>query len=109
MASGENGAPGSIPDQLWRLSTLQRDTVKKLEKIEEKLEKLEREQWRVDNIDNRVGMIHNRLDAIEKKLTNGRNSLLGESSLVRTIFFGLLILVGALATGTWLSTVGLFK
>ena len=108
MASNENGAPGSIPDQLWRLGQVQRDVLRRLDKMEDKLDRLENasneQRWRMDAIDNRLG-------TLERKRTNGGaiGSLLGESPLVRTIFLSLLAMVGALATGTWLSTMGFFK
>jgi len=105
MASSENGAPGSVPDQLWRLKQIQSDVLRRLDKIDERLERFEKDysaqRWSVES----------RMSVLERKRINdgALGSLLGESPLVRTIFLSLLAMVGALATGTWLSTMGFFK
>ena len=104
MASNDNGAPGPVPDQLWRLGQIQRDVLKRLDKIEDRIERLE------NNYNEHRWNSESRLVALERKRANGAmGSLLGESPLVRTIFLSLLAMVGALATGTWLSTMGFFK
>lgn len=96
----------SIDNRVWRIEQILADINRRIDKIDARVEPLAQRQeergWRSQALEDRV-------NALEKKGISSGNPIIGDSPIVRTILYGLLIMVGTLATGTFLNTVGLFK
>lgn len=98
----------SLEGRLWRVEQRQADVLVRLVRLEERLEVIAQgamqRTYAIANLEKKVDELERRRNG------NGGNGLTRsfESALVRTVVFGLLALVAALAAGKALSIGGLF-